>query len=68
MLVRAIVTAFSITAIALDLLDHAVSAEIKGKLVSTTMIVDRASINCNINIARFRDQWTIRMATINASI
>jgi hypothetical protein len=59
MLMQTISTLLLMTSLVLISLTGPVSAEIKGEIVSVTMIWDRASINRDTDIVRFKDRWFV---------
>ena len=52
-------TLLLMTSLMLMSLTGSASAEIKGEIVSVTMIWDRASINRDTDIVRFKDRWFV---------
>ena len=56
---QTIVTSLFMTSLTLISLTGSASAEVKGEIVSVTMIWDRASINRDTDIVRFKDRWFV---------
>jgi len=59
MLMQSIFTLLLVTSLVLISWTGTASAEIKGEIVSVTMIWDRASINRDTDIVRFKDRWFV---------